>query len=107
MKAPELILRCYLKKRDGQWVAVCIDLCLAAQADTASEARRRLEAQIVDYVEEALTVDRDAMRPGGKAAPCLAHADRHAAPAMRTRRPGSSGRPARPPRLWTRNLKSL
>jgi hypothetical protein len=58
MKAPELILRCYLKKRDSQWIAVCIDLCLAAQADTAGDARRRLEAQIVDYVEEALTIDK-------------------------------------------------
>lgn len=58
MKAPELVLRCYLKHRDNQWVAVCIDLCLAAQADTAADARRRLEAQIVDYVEEALTVDK-------------------------------------------------
>jgi len=59
MKAPDLVLRCYLKQSDGQWVAICVDLCLAAQADTASDARRKLESQIVSYVEEALTVDRD------------------------------------------------
>ncbi len=28
-----LVLRCYAKKEGDQWVAVCIDLSLAAQAD--------------------------------------------------------------------------
>lgn len=59
MRAPDLVLRCYIKPSAGQWVAICVDLCLAAQADTAAEARRMLERQIVSYVEEALTVDRD------------------------------------------------
>ena len=58
MKAPELILRCYLKPAQGQWVAVCIDLCLAVQADTPQDARAKLDSQIKCYVEEALTVDR-------------------------------------------------
>lgn len=58
MKTPDLIVRCYLKPTHGQFVAVCVDLCLAAQADTAKEARAKLEEQIRDYVEEALTVDR-------------------------------------------------
>lgn len=59
MKAPNLVIRCYIKPTQGQWVAVCIDLCLAVQADTRREAKEKLEAQIVSYVEEALTVDRD------------------------------------------------
>lgn len=58
MKAPNLILRCYAKREEGQWVAVCLDLCLAAQHDTLEGARSLLEEQIVSYVEEALTVDR-------------------------------------------------
>lgn len=58
MKTPDLIVRCYLKPSQGQFVAVCIDLCLAAQADTAQEARAKLDRQIEGYVEEALTVDR-------------------------------------------------
>lgn len=41
---------------DG-WVAVCVDLSLAAQGATAQEARARLHEQMVDYVTEALTVD--------------------------------------------------
>jgi hypothetical protein len=59
MKSPDLILRCYAKKRDTQWVAICVDLCLAAQADTADKARQMLVIQIKSYVEEALTVDRE------------------------------------------------
>lgn len=51
-------VRCYGKQVDDQWVAICIDLCLAAQADTLQEAKDKLEAQVNDYVYEALTVDR-------------------------------------------------
>ena len=59
MKAPNLILRCYSKQAHGQHVAVCIDLCLASQADTPGEARAKLEQQVWSYIEEALTIDRD------------------------------------------------
>jgi hypothetical protein len=58
MKTPDLILRCYAVKRSGHWEAFCIDLCLAAQADTFADARGYIETQIKSYVEEALTVDR-------------------------------------------------
>jgi hypothetical protein len=51
-------VRCYAKRSEGQWVAVCVDLCLAAQADSFAEAKQKLDAQIRDYVFEALTVDR-------------------------------------------------
>lgn len=64
MKSPDLILRCYSKPSQGQWVSVCIDLCLAAQADSEQEARAKLFEQIESYVEDALTIDR-------KAAPML------------------------------------
>ena len=58
MKSKDLILRCYVKKADTHYVAICIDLCLAAQADTEKQARAMLTGQIEAYVEEALTVDR-------------------------------------------------
>lgn len=58
MKAPDLVLRCYAKRDGDQWVAVCIDLCLAAQSDSFEAARRALDQQIISYVDEALTVDR-------------------------------------------------
>ena len=38
-------------------MAACIDFTLAAQADTLSEARRKLHDQIVSYVAEAMTID--------------------------------------------------
>jgi len=59
MKSKDLVLRCYVKKVQLQFVAVCIDLCLAAQADTPDQARKQLKSQIECYVEEALTIDRE------------------------------------------------
>lgn len=37
---------------------MCIDLSLAAQGATFNEARERLDAQMREYVHEALTIDR-------------------------------------------------
>lgn len=51
------ILRCFAECRHGQWQAFCIDLCLAAQDETFEGARRRLDAQILDYVHEACGED--------------------------------------------------
>ncbi|CAD5977916.1 hypothetical protein PCC9214_04330 [Planktothrix tepida] len=53
------LLRCFLKQENNQWVAVCIDLNLASQADTCNEAKLKLEEMINSYVQEALTVDSD------------------------------------------------
>jgi hypothetical protein len=38
---------------DGLYVAVCIDLSLAAQANTLDGAQKKLELQIKDYIQEA------------------------------------------------------
>jgi len=48
-----------MKPAEGQYVAVCIDLCLAAQAETPKEAKRLLESQIESYVMEAFTIDKE------------------------------------------------
>jgi hypothetical protein len=50
-----LYLRCFSKKDEDQWVSICIDLNLAAQADTQKESRRKLESMIRTYVREAYT----------------------------------------------------
>ena len=55
----ELILRCLALQRDGHWVAMCIDLDLAVQADTSAQARQLLNAQMVSFVAEAVTIDSD------------------------------------------------
>lgn len=54
MRAKDMILRCYGERDGDRWVAVCVDLCLAAQADTFDEARAKLHAQIGEYVYDAL-----------------------------------------------------
>lgn len=54
MEEKRVVVRCYGEKNDGQWTIVCLDFCLAAQADTFNEARVRLDAQIVSYLRDAL-----------------------------------------------------
>lgn len=57
MEPKQLILRCYGKRVGNQWVAVCVDLCLAAQGSSSEEARRKLFVQIDEYVHDALIGD--------------------------------------------------
>jgi len=54
MKAQKLILRCFSEYKEEQWSAVCLDFCLAAQADTFEESQKKLEAMICEYVHDAL-----------------------------------------------------
>ncbi len=54
MKATELVLRCYAEQVGTQWQAVCLDLTLAAQADSFDEVRRKLESIICEYVHDAV-----------------------------------------------------
>lgn len=58
MYSDELILRCYAKKEGRQWCAYCLDLCLAAQAESFDSAKRKLESMIVEYIYDA-TVGED------------------------------------------------
>lgn len=59
MRQNPFYVRCYAKRDGDQWVAICIDLCLAAQGDSCDEVKAKLEAQVNDYVFEALTIDRE------------------------------------------------
>jgi len=54
MKAPELMLHCMAWKEGNQWIAVCLDFNLAAQDDTLAEVKKRLNAQVVSYLKEAI-----------------------------------------------------
>ncbi len=54
MKINTLILRCYAKYDEGQWIAFCLDFDLAAQADTFEQAKTKLENMIKEYVFDAL-----------------------------------------------------
>lgn len=46
------ILRCMAYRQDGVYVAVCLDLSLAAQADSIKEAKDKLEEQIKGLIAE-------------------------------------------------------
>lgn len=52
MKPVEILLRCYLERKEGYWQAFCIDLCLAVQGDSQEEVKRKLHAQIHDYLSD-------------------------------------------------------
>lgn len=54
MKTEQLTLRCFGEEKNGQWTLVCVDLCLSAQASTVEKAKKKLEAQIKDYLFDAL-----------------------------------------------------
>ena len=54
MKPRQLFLRCLADKSNGQWQAICLDLDLATQGETLEEATKKLEAQISEYVFDAL-----------------------------------------------------
>jgi len=54
MKRKFIKLRCYTKKVDNQWVAMCIDLSLAAQDDDIDVAMDKLHKQIVSYMYDII-----------------------------------------------------
>lgn len=56
MSKPLRALRCFIKKESTQYVAVCVDLNLAIQTDTAGRAKCKLENMIRSYLHEAVTV---------------------------------------------------
>lgn len=54
MRANDLILHCLAERHGDQWVAVCLDFSLAAQADSFQAVRVKLDAQIREYVFDAV-----------------------------------------------------
>lgn len=54
-----IIVRCYSKKEGNHWVAVCIDLSLAAQAESQEAAISKLESMLTSYMHDAVTIDKD------------------------------------------------
>ncbi|MDC4238427.1 hypothetical protein [Pasteurella multocida] len=52
MKKHRKLIRCMAYEKGNLYIAVCLDLSLAAQADTMNEAIEKLDSQIRDFVEE-------------------------------------------------------
>jgi hypothetical protein len=56
----DLVLRCMvIQRKGGYWVGMCIDLDLVVQADSFKQAQALLREQMVSYLKEAFTVDKE------------------------------------------------
>lgn len=47
-------LRCYSVRQENGWFALCLDLNLAAEADSLEEVRQHLDAIIQDYLDDVI-----------------------------------------------------
>lgn len=54
MRPGDLVIRCFAEKIDDQWVGVSLEFGLAAQGDSLAEVKAKLDAQIREYVNDAL-----------------------------------------------------
>lgn len=54
MRPNDLFVRCYAERKGIHWQAFCIDFSLGAQGDSLAEVKAKLEAQIREYVFDAL-----------------------------------------------------
>ncbi len=60
MKPGQLVLRCYAERDDdGSWFAICLDLNIYARDESFERAHEKLQSFIVEYLQEAVTVDVD------------------------------------------------
>jgi len=62
-KPSDLVLRCYAHRvNGGRWFGVCVDLNLAAEADSPEELKKKLNDIILSYLETVIeTDDRDSI----------------------------------------------
>lgn len=57
-KPHHFVLRCYgYKDRRGKWCGVCLELNLAAEADSAQELKSKLGSMIESYIGTVLETD--------------------------------------------------
>ncbi|OOS01247.1 hypothetical protein B0186_03990 [Canicola haemoglobinophilus] len=52
MKKYRKLIRCMAYKKGNLYIAICLDLSLAAQGDTMDEAIEKLDGQIKDFIAE-------------------------------------------------------
>ena len=57
-KPSDLVLRCYAHRvKGGRWFGVCVDLNLAAEADSPEQLKKKLNDIILSYLEIVLETD--------------------------------------------------
>jgi len=57
------VLHCYGKRKDGKWFGVCLELNLAAEADSLLELKREINSMISSYIEAVCDTDDKASIP--------------------------------------------
>ena len=57
------ILHCYGKRKDGKWFGVCLELNLAAEADSFIELKSEINSMISSYIEAVCDTDDKASIP--------------------------------------------
>ena len=63
-KLHHFVLRCYgYKDKRGKWYGVCLDLNLAAEADTADALKKKLSEMIGSYINTTLDTEDQASIP--------------------------------------------
>ena len=54
MRPRDLFVRCLAERRDGVWLAFCLDFDLAVQGDSLKDVQQKLHHQIGEYLYDAL-----------------------------------------------------
>jgi len=55
LRPSNLVLRCYGHRiKGGQWYGICVDLNIAAQAESSEKLKRKLNEMIFSYIETVL-----------------------------------------------------
>jgi hypothetical protein len=63
MAPKHLILRCYGQRKDGKWFGVCLELNIAAEADSLPELKKKINSMISSYIEAVCETDDKASIP--------------------------------------------
>lgn len=61
-KDHEIVLRIYLEHTGNVWQAICVDLDIAAQGETRTEAENLINSMIASYIEHVATLPADERR---------------------------------------------
>jgi hypothetical protein len=59
-KQPKIVfLRAYVKKENGHWIAVCIDLNIVGEGTTPEQAKQECTELIIEYVDYVFSAHRN------------------------------------------------
>lgn len=58
LRPKNFVLRCYGRRlKEGKWYGVCLELNLAAEAESPEQLRKKLYEMIVSYIDTVIATD--------------------------------------------------